>query len=143
MSAQKAGGRGKSAEAFRTISEVGAELDVAAHVLRFWESKFPQVKPMKRGGNRRYYRPEDVELLRTISQLLYRDGYTIKGVQKLFREQGVKSVMEQQVAGPESGAADATNGSGAAKLDADTLQNLVEELSLMRDELIAVREDHS
>jgi DNA-binding transcriptional MerR regulator len=81
------GGRrtGKSAAAFRTISEVATYLDVQPHVLRFWESKFPQIKPLKRGGGRRYYRPEDVELLKRIRVLLYRDGYTIKGVQKLLR----------------------------------------------------------
>ncbi len=84
----------KSEAAFRTISEVATELDVAQHVLRFWESKFSQVRPLKRGGGRRYYRPEDVALLKRIRDLLYRDGLTIKGVQKLFREHGVKSVVE-------------------------------------------------
>ena len=78
---------GKSATAFRTISEVANELDVAQHVLRFWESKFPQVRPLKRGGGRRYYRPEDVDLLRQIRGLLYDEGYTIKGAQKLLRSQ--------------------------------------------------------
>ena len=82
---------GKAPGAFRTISEVADVLDVPQHVLRFWESKFSQVKPMKRGGGRRYYRPEDVELLRRIRKLLYSDGYTIKGVQKLLREGAVKS----------------------------------------------------
>lgn len=81
---------GKSDSAFRTISEVAEELDVPQHVLRFWESKFPQVKPLKRGGGRRYYRPEDVALLRRIRDLLYSEGYTIKGVQKLLREGGYK-----------------------------------------------------
>lgn len=81
---------GKSESAFRTISEVADELDVPQHVLRFWESKFPQVKPLKRGGGRRYYRPEDVALLRRIRDLLYSEGYTIKGVQKLLREGGHK-----------------------------------------------------
>jgi DNA-binding transcriptional MerR regulator len=76
----------KSPSAFRTISEVASELDVPQHVLRFWESKFSQIKPMKRGGGRRYYRPEDVALLERIRTLLYNDGYTIKGVQKLLRE---------------------------------------------------------
>jgi DNA-binding transcriptional MerR regulator len=75
----------KSQAAFRTISEVAGDLDVAQHVLRFWESKFPQVRPLKRGGGRRYYRPEDVELLRQIRALLYDEGYTIKGAQKLLR----------------------------------------------------------
>ncbi|MEQ8283252.1 MAG: MerR family transcriptional regulator [Parvibaculum sp.] len=84
----------KSADAFRTISEVAAELDVPQHVLRFWESKFNQIRPLKRGGGRRYYRPEDVDLLRGVRTLLYNDGYTIKGVQKVFREQGVKFVTE-------------------------------------------------
>ncbi|MEW5729642.1 MAG: MerR family transcriptional regulator [Pseudomonadota bacterium] len=82
---------GKSEAAFRTISEVAEELDVPQHVLRFWESKFPQVKPLKRGGGRRYYRPEDVQLLRQIRDLLYSEGYTIKGVQKLLREGGLKA----------------------------------------------------
>lgn len=77
---------GKSATAFRTISEVADELDVAQHVLRFWESKFPQIRPLKRGGGRRYYRPEDVDVLKEIRELLYRDGYTIKGAQKLLRQ---------------------------------------------------------
>ena len=84
----------KSPDAFRTISEVSLELDVPQHVLRFWESKFTQIKPMKRGGGRRYYRPEDLELLRGIRQLLYTDGYTIKGVQKVLRENGPRSVAE-------------------------------------------------
>jgi DNA-binding transcriptional MerR regulator len=85
---QRPGARpSKSATAFRTISEVASELDVAQHVLRFWESKFPQVRPMKRGGGRRYYRPEDVDLLRQIRSLLYEEGYTIKGAQKLLRGQ--------------------------------------------------------
>jgi DNA-binding transcriptional MerR regulator len=82
----------KSSVAFRTISEVAAELDVPKHVLRFWEGKFPQLRPMKRGGGRRYYRPEDIELLRGIRWLLYSDGYTIKGVQRILRDNGVKFV---------------------------------------------------
>jgi len=76
----------KAPDAFRTISEVADDLEVPQHVLRFWETKFPQIKPMKRGGCRRYYRPEDVDLLRAIRGLLYDQGYTIKGVQKLIRE---------------------------------------------------------
>ncbi len=76
----------KSAAAFRTISEVSGDLDVPQHVLRFWETKFPQIRPLKRGGGRRYYRPEDVELLRRIQSLLYQEGYTIKGVQRLLKE---------------------------------------------------------
>ncbi|MFQ5764641.1 MAG: MerR family transcriptional regulator [Rhodospirillales bacterium] len=80
--------RRKSAGAFRTISEVARELDLPQHVLRFWETRFNAVRPMKRGGGRRYYRPDDVALLRGIRDLLYADGYTIKGVQKLLREGG-------------------------------------------------------
>jgi len=82
----------KSPEAFRTISEVADEMDLPQHVLRFWETRFPQIKPLKRGGGRRYYRPDDVELLRAVKQLLYGEGYTIKGVQKLLREQGISAV---------------------------------------------------
>ena len=82
----------KSADAFRTISEVADVLDVQKHVLRFWEVKFPQIRPMKRGGGRRYYRPEDMVLLRGIQHLLHAEGYTIKGVQKILREQGVEQV---------------------------------------------------
>ena len=78
----------KTADAFRTISEVADELHVPQHVLRFWETKFPQVRPLKRGGGRRYYRPEDVQLLRRVADLLYTHGYTIKGVQRLLREGG-------------------------------------------------------
>ena len=78
----------KAAGAFRTISEVADELHIPQHVLRFWETKFPQVKPLKRGGGRRYYRPDDITLLRRISDLLYIQGYTIKGVQRLLREGG-------------------------------------------------------
>jgi DNA-binding transcriptional MerR regulator len=78
----------KAPNAFRTISEVADDLHIPQHVLRFWETKFPQVKPMKRGGGRRYYRPDDISLLRRISDLLYIQGYTIKGVQRLLREGG-------------------------------------------------------
>ena len=81
----------KSPAAFRTIAEVASELDLPAHVLRFWESKFPQIRPLKRRGGRRYYRPEDVALLRRIRSLLYTEGYTIKGVQRLLREGGAKA----------------------------------------------------
>lgn len=84
----------KSSSAFRTISEVATELDVPKHVLRFWEGKFNQLRPMKRGGGRRYYRPEDVDLLRGIRWLLYSDGYTIKGVQRILRDNGVRFVKE-------------------------------------------------
>lgn len=82
----------KSAEAFRTIGEVADELQIPKHVLRFWEGRFPQIRPMKRGGGRRYYRPEDMELLRGIRTLLHAEGYTIRGVQKILREHGVDQV---------------------------------------------------
>jgi DNA-binding transcriptional MerR regulator len=107
-------GRGKpkkAPNAFRTISEVADELHIPQHVLRFWETKFPQVKPLKRGGGRRYYRPDDIALLRRVSDLLYTQGYTIKGVQRLLREGGGKlsddippppaGEREENAAGPE------------------------------------------
>tara|TARA_B100001123_G_C14820201_1_gene831866 strand:+ start:139 stop:576 length:438 start_codon:yes stop_codon:yes gene_type:complete len=84
----------KSSQAFRTISEVASILDMPQHVLRFWETKFEEVKPLKRGGGRRYYRPDDIELLSVIRKLLYEDGYTIKGVQKLFREGDSKLIKK-------------------------------------------------
>jgi DNA-binding transcriptional MerR regulator len=110
----------KSAAAFRTISEVSQDLDVPQHVLRFWESKFTPVRPLKRGGGRRYYRPEDVDLLRRIRNLLYTDGYTIKGVQRLLREGHGK--LE-----PEAEAAPAPAG------DRETLEAVLEDLVEIRD----------
>jgi DNA-binding transcriptional MerR regulator len=83
----------KAPDAFRTISEVADDLDLPQHVLRFWESRFPQIKPMKRGGGRRYYRPEDIDLLRGIRHLLYSEGYTIRGVQRILKEQGLRTVQ--------------------------------------------------
>src|SRR5678815_1551973 len=95
----------KSPEAFRTISEVSDDLDVPQHVLRFWESRFAQIRPVKRAGGRRYYRPEDVDLLRGIRALLYSDGYTIRGVQKILKERGLRHVADvgrgETPAGPE------------------------------------------
>jgi DNA-binding transcriptional MerR regulator len=82
----------KSPEAYRTIREVADSLDLPQHVLRFWETRFPQIRPLKRAGGRRYYRPDDIERLRLIKRLLYEQGYTIKGVQKLFKEQGVQAL---------------------------------------------------
>jgi DNA-binding transcriptional MerR regulator len=83
----------KSPDAFRTISEVAEDLDVPQHVLRFWETRFPQIRPLKRGGGRRYYRPDDVLLLQGIRRLLYGEGYTIKGVLRILKEQGVRQVQ--------------------------------------------------
>lgn len=138
--------QGKSAAAFRTISEVASDLDIPAHVLRFWESKFAQVKPLKRGGGRRYYRPEDIDLLRGIRELLYTDGYTIKGVQKLLREGGVKQILAEQSGTPEtppaadSAAPHGTQGSAAAdvgtsdtqSIDRDALRQVLGELEDIR-----------
>lgn len=116
----------KTAEAFRTISEVADELEVPKHVLRFWEGRFPQIRPMKRGGGRRYYRPEDMALLRGICHLLHAEGYTIKGVQKILREHGVDYVKrfgtdeapaaaaEAPAATPKRGARDKKAGAGAS-----------------------------
>ena len=113
----------KSPDAFRTISEVAAELDVPQHVLRFWESKFSQVRPLKRGGGRRYYRPEDVELLRRIRTLLYAEGYTIKGVQKVLRENSRKSVIEAP-----SGLAGDDESRGLSKEQRERIQSVMAEL---------------
>jgi len=87
----------KSPEAFRTISEVSKDLSLPQHVLRFWETKFIQIKPIKRGGGRRYYRPEDIRLLRGIKSLLYNDGYTIRGVQKVIKDVGTKKILRNEV----------------------------------------------
>ena len=114
---------GKSAAAFRTISEVAEDLDVPQHVLRFWETKFSQVRPLKRGGGRRYYRPEDVDLLRRIRDLLYTEGYTIKGVQRLLRESAGRAEQE-------------TGGGGGEGLT--TAQRA--ELKALKDELMALRD---
>ena len=90
----------KAPSAFRTISEVADDLHIPQHVLRFWETKFPQLKPLKRGGGRRYYRPEDIHLLRRVSDLLYTQGYTIKGVQRLLREGGLDEAAAASIAPP-------------------------------------------
>lgn len=87
----------KSKAAFRTIAEVAEDLGVATHVLRFWETKFPQIKPMKAGGGRRYYRPDDVEIVRLIKELLYDRRLTIEGVQKLFKDKGIKSILGGEI----------------------------------------------
>ena len=87
----------KSKAAFRTIAEVAEELGIATHVLRFWETKFDQIKPMKRSGGRRYYRPDDVEIIKTIQHYLYHKRYTIEGVQKLFKEKGIKNLVGEEI----------------------------------------------
>ncbi|MBF0267175.1 MAG: MerR family transcriptional regulator [Alphaproteobacteria bacterium] len=117
---------GKSETAFRTISEVAGDLDIPQHVLRFWEGRFNQIKPLKRAGGRRYYRPEDVELLKRIRDLLYAQGYTIKGVQKLLRDksgtEGLKSLPA-----PSSGSAPALE----APKSKTTPANAAAQLSLL------------
>lgn len=134
----------KSAAAFRTISEVSKELDVPQHVLRFWETKFSQIKPLKRGGGRRYYRPEDLALLQRIRGLLYTEGYTIRGVQRLLRQYGVRAVLTGAV--EDTGVAptpNAESGDGAplpaqAKLDPmlrKELKNVLSELINLRSML--------
>jgi len=120
----------KSDAAFRTISEVADELNVPQHVLRFWETKFTQIRPLKRGGGRRYYRPEDVALLKRIRTLLYTDGLTIKGVQKLLRETGVKTASEEPPVSDALSIADVPMG-----LARDEAVRLLAELKLLRDDL--------
>ncbi len=115
----------KSADAFRTISEVADELEVPQHVLRFWETKFAQIKPLKRGGGRRYYRPEDIDLLRAIRGLLYDQGYTIKGVQKLIRDGGLRLGADIGAAGADL-AGMPTEPGGAVARAVETAQEIVE-----------------
>jgi DNA-binding transcriptional MerR regulator len=107
----------KGPEAYRTIREVADSMDLPQHVLRFWETRFPQIRPLKRAGGRRYYRPEDIERLRLIRRLLYDEGYTIKGVQKLFKEQGIQALSSaaQAHAGPSAEPAGAAELAGSVK----------------------------
>ncbi len=117
----------KAPTAFRTISEVAEDLNIPQHVLRFWETKFPQLKPLKRGGGRRYYRPEDIALLRRIADLLYTQGYTIKGVQRLLRDGGLTedaggADAELPLPEPVDGAA------GALRSAIEELEEIAEEL---------------
>ena len=130
----------KSSSAFRTISEVAQDLDVPQHVLRFWETRFTQIRPLKRGGGRRYYRPEDVALLRLIRELLYDEGYTIKGVQKLMREGALKQRLAQleaeQLAEQASPAMEAPGASAADPLR-QQLRTILAELETLRDRLRA------
>lgn len=123
----------KSKAAFRTIAEVAEELGVATHVLRFWETKFPQIKPMKRSGGRRYYRPDDVEIVRTIKDFLYEKRYTIEGVQKVFKEKGLKNILGEEIQKDffEEVVPDVNLDLSSRKLITD----LIGELKVMRDEL--------
>ena len=130
---------GKSPGAFRTISEVSNDLEIPPHVLRFWETKFPQIKPLKRGGGRRYYRPEDVALLRQIRQLLYNDGYTIKGVQKLLKEGALKNTAQLGVAtANEPDEQKQPQNSTASSREKATLRSIVDELQSLRKLLSTV-----
>jgi DNA-binding transcriptional MerR regulator len=123
----------KAPDAFRTISEVADDLDLPQHVLRFWESRFHEIKPMKRGGGRRYYRPDDIDLLRGIRHLLYGEGYTIRGVQRILREQGAKFVQEVW----EEGAPQPPHGvvESQENEENETVETLLEEESGIRGRL--------
>ena len=124
---------GKSPGAFRTISEVSSDLEVPPHVLRFWETKFPQIKPLKRGGGRRYYRPEDVSLLRQIRQLLYNDGYTIKGVQRLLKEGALKNTVQSGVViANEPNEQKRPQNSSTSSQEKAALRSIVDELQALR-----------
>ena len=130
---------GKSPGAFRTISEVSSDLEVPPHVLRFWETKFPQIKPLKRGGGRRYYRPEDVDLLRQIRQLLYNDGYTIKGVQRLLKEGALKNTAQLGVAiTSRLEEQKQPQNTTASSREKDALRSIVDELKVLRKLLSTV-----
>ena len=141
----------KSDTAFRTISEVSEDLDVPQHVLRFWEGKFTQIKPLKRGGGRRYYRPEDMALLRRIRDLLYREGYTIRGVQKLLRESPTALDLVNAEALPSAIVVDMDAGADDPEIDAEIDDAALEPqaeadatkhemLTAIRDELVLLRE---
>ena len=130
---------GKSPGAFRTISEVSNDLEVPPHVLRFWETKFPQIKPLKRGGGRRYYRPEDVSLLRQIRQLLHNDGYTIKGVQRLLKEGALKNTAQSGVVtANESDKQKQPQNSTTSSQEKAALRLIVDELQALRKLLSTV-----
>ena len=127
----------KAPSAFRTISEVADDLHIPQHVLRFWETKFPQLKPLKRGGGRRYYRPEDIALLRRVSDLLYTQGYTIKGVQRLLREGG----LDERVAASDAPAAAAAAAPEAPETGVAALRAILEELEDISASLHDLLED--
>jgi DNA-binding transcriptional MerR regulator len=128
----------KSQDAFRTISEAAEELDVPQHVLRFWETRFSQIRPMKRGGGRRYYRPEDMALLHAIRRLLYGEGYTIKGVQRILKEQGVRAVVAAASGQPAPISADAAPGA-AERRSTPSPASFANE-SFLRDALADLRD---
>ena len=115
----------KSSEAFRTITEVAETLDLPQHVLRFWETRFSQIKPLKRAGGRRYYRPEDVQLITAIRRLLYDEGFTIRGVQRLLREKGAKAITAGGVPLPATGRGDSDSVERAAEDRIDSADELL------------------
>ena len=136
----------KSENAYKTISEVSQILNVPQHVLRFWESRFNQIKPLKRGGGRRYYKPEDVVLLQGITYLLYNDGYTIRGVQRVLKEQGLKSVLTVGINNSSSDK-ESTNNSKAAEFSLLTqseapksnIKSFSEKLSDIKENLLTMK----
>lgn len=133
------GRNGKSPSAFRTISEAADELDLPQHVLRFWESKFPQVKPLKRGGGRRYYRPEDIALLMRIRNWLHVEGYTIKGVQKLLKDPAQRNGGGSGTSdAAQAGVSDASGPHQApvSTRDGDAVDEAIEKLSAIRRQLL-------
>lgn len=129
----------KTSDALRTISEVSNEIDVPKHVLRFWESKFTQIKPMKRGGGRRYYRPADIVVLKGIRHLLYVDGFTIRGVQQIFKREGidfVKSITSSSEAIPETkqtNTAAKKQASSSNSIQKEIAAQLVQEINVCRE----------
>ncbi len=135
----------KSKSAFRTIAEVGREIGVATHVLRFWETKFKEISPMKTSGGRRYYRPDDVELIRLIKEFLYEKRYTIEGVQKIFKEYGVKAFLNgdiqkdffEPVLAQDSSSELLTSSNIVSRLE----EAQIEKLTKLRDELLDLRND--
>jgi len=123
----------KSGDAFKTISEVSTSLDIPQHVLRFWETKFSQVKPMKRAGGRRYYRPSDIVLLGAIRTLLYDDGYTIRGVQKILREKGVRFLVGEKIADNENDNNEHFIAKASALTKTDTSDTLIVKADVHRE----------
>lgn len=136
----------KSPEAYRTIREVADSLDLPQHVLRFWETRFPQIRPLKRAGGRRYYRPDDVDRLRLIKRLLYEEGYTIKGVQKLFKEQGIQALSaaaprnESPAEAATAAEPDAASHTGPEASGAHSTELLGDELAALREALAGIRD---
>ena len=126
----------KSKAAFRTIAELAEELEIATHVLRFWESKFEQIQPMKRSGGRRYYRPDDVELIKKIKYYLYDKRYTIEGVQKLFKVKGLKAIMGEEI--QKDFFAEAPQKVELEEKSREVLTNIKAQLDDLRSELLKV-----